>query len=241
VRSLWIVLCIALALVGCQPAAPESEEAPDPLTLLNLAAEHIRAVDTFRLAVDMAGLPHLFYAELGDDGLVSAQFLQARAQYVSPDIFTGKVRIRYIVPIDVEVYANGTEQSYRLGNLAWIKGQFAPEFTPSMLLAGDTGFQAALTTMKDLTYIGRETLEDGQPVHHLTGRANGSQISSLVVGLINTQDDLPLDVYVHTETNYPVRLLMHLPNGEGESTFTIDVYDINEPADPITLPTTEES
>jgi len=230
---------MALALTGCQSGAPEVEEAPDPLTLLTTAAEQIRAVDTFRLAVDVTGLSHLFYAELGDDGLVSAEFLQARAQYVSPDIFIGKVRIKYVVPLDVEVYANGTSQSYRLGTLNWIKGQFAPEFTPSMLLAEDTGFQAALTTMKDLTYVGRETLEDGQPVYHLTGEANGEHISSLVVGLINTQDDLPLDVYIHTETNYPVRLVMHLPHDDGESTFLIDVYDVNEPADPITIPQTE--
>jgi len=240
VRSLWIVMCIALALVGCQPAAPDMEEAPDPLSLLTLAAEQIRAAETFRLAVDVTGLPHTFYAELGNDGLVNAIFLQARAQYVSPDIFMGKVRIKYVVPLDVEVYANGNEQFYRLGNLNWIKGQFAPEFTPSMLLAPDTGFQAALTTMSDLTYIGRTTLEDGQPVYHLTGQANGRQISSLVVGLINTQGQLPLDVYVHTETHYPVRLLMHLPNADGESTFAIDVYDINEPAD-LTTPPTEGS
>jgi hypothetical protein len=229
---------MALVLVGCQPTPTELEQAPDPLTLLNAAADKIRAADTFRLAVDVSGLPHTFYAELGDDGLVSAEFLQARAQYVSPDVFIGKVRIKYVVPLDVEVYANGTEQSYRLGNLNWIKGQFAPEFTPSMLLAEDTGFQAALTTMQNLAYIGVETLEDGQPVYHLTGEANGTQISSLVVGLINTQEELPLDVYVHRETGYPVRLVMHLPNGEGESTFLIDVYDINRPAD-ITTPPTE--
>lgn len=240
-RSLWIVLCcMLLVLVGCQPTPSEPEEAPDPLALLNTAADQIRAAQTFRLAVDVSGLPHTFYAELGDDGLVSAEFLQARAQYVSPDVFIGKVRIKYVVPLDVEVYANGTDQSYRLGNLNWIKGEFAPEFTPSMLLAEDTGFQAALTTMKNLAYIGLTTLEDGQPVYHLTGQANGTQISSLVVGLINTREDLPLDVYVHSETGYPVRLLMHLPQGEGESTFLIDVYDINQPAD-ITEPPTEGS
>lgn len=237
-RSLWILLCMVLALVGCQPTTVEPDVAPDPLTLLNDAAAKIRAVDTFRLAVDVSGLPHTFYAELGDEGLVSAEFLQARAQYVSPDVFIGKVRIRYVVPIDVEVYANGTEQSYRLGNLSWIKGQFAPEFTPSMLLAEGTGFQAALTTMQDLAYIGLTALEDGQSVYHLTGKANGSHISSLVVGLINTREDLPLDVFVHSETGYPARLIMHLPQANGESTFSIDVYDINEPAD-ITTPPTE--
>lgn len=239
-RSLWIIIVLGLVLVGCQPAPAEPEEAPDPLTLLNTAAERIRAVETFRLAVDVSGDAHFFFAELGNEGVVSAEFIQARAQYAAPDIFQGQVRIRYGVPIDVEVYAEAEDQFYRLGNLPWIQGDFAPEFTPAMLLAEETGFQAALTTMEDLTYVGRTNLEDGQPVYHLTGRANGPQVSSLVVGLINTQEDLPLDVFVHTETGYPSRITMRVPQADdGESVFLIDVYDIDAPSE-VSAPTVGE-
>lgn len=240
VRRGWlIIMMIGVLVAGCQSAPSEPAEEIAPMELLNTAAERIRVTETFRLAVDVTGDPHFFAAVLSDEGVVSAQFLQARAQYAAPDTFQGKVRIRYGVPIDVEVYADGVGQSYRLGNLPWIRGEFAPGFTPAMLLADETGFQAALTNMTDLRYVGRLSLEDGTPVHQVSGMANGAQVSSLVVGLIDTTEALPLNVYVHTETGYPMRIEMRVPQAEGESLFTIDVYDINQPSE-VVPPTTEE-
>jgi hypothetical protein len=229
---------LAVGLVGCAPAPTETTEAPEPLELLKAAAGLIREVETFRLAVDVDGAPHLFEAILGDDGLVSAEFLRARAQYRAPDEFQGQVRIRYAVPIDVEVYANAVGQSYRLGNLPWIFGAFAPGFTPAMLLDEVSGFQAALTNMTDLVYVGRTSLEDGQPVHQVSGRANGAQVSSLVVGLINTTADIPLEVFVNTETGFPARITMRVPQPDGqESAFVIDIYDVNAPSEIVVPPT----
>lgn len=226
-----IYLFVVLLLVGCNTAP---DEAPaDPLALLTEAATKIRTSETFRLYVEQTGATSLIPLVVGD-----VEFSFARAQYVAPDQLqaTAKLLLVGTAAIEVEIFSRGIEQWYKMPPAGWVKGDFAPGFNPATLIAEDSGFQAALTALESLEYIGSATLEDGTPVFHLRGIANGPDITALVVGLIQSEGTMPVDVYIHRETHYPVRLVLKQPETVTEeepepTTWTIDVYDIDAPAE----------
>jgi hypothetical protein len=54
--------------------------------------------------------------------------------------------------------------------------------------------------------------------------------------LIVSQSDINVDLYIHRETRYPVRVVLVQPETVTEeepepTTWTIDVYDLNAPAE----------
>lgn len=236
-RILWL-MTLALFLVGC---AGDSEEATpiDPVALLVEASSNIRAKDTFRLYVEQTGAEYLIPVYLFNNELVNVEFRFARAQYVAPDTLQATARVIAVMPLDVDVLARGIEQWYQLPGLSWQKGEFAPRFNPATLISDDSGFQAALTALKELEYLGETTLEDGRPVYHLRGMADGAAVANLVVGLLNLEGDIPVEVFIHREERYPVRLVLTQPETISESepiptTWTIDVFDVNAPSEIIT-------
>jgi hypothetical protein len=234
--SLMLLFC-----VGCSGGSG-GQPTPEPLSLLTEAANNIRARNTFRLYVEQTGAKYEIpiIIALGQDP-VNVEFRFARAQYVSPDMLQATARV--VVPLmgqslaqEFDIFSKGADQWYRAIGTAWIKGDFAPGFNPTTLIAEDSGFQAALTALTDLEYIGEETLEDGTPVYHLRGVASGPSVSALVVGLIQTESDLPVDVYINRDTRLPARIILRQPETVSEeepepTTWTIDVYDVDEPSE----------
>ena len=227
-----ILLILALLMVSCEGDTSEADI--EPLELLTEAAENIRAADTFRLYVEQTGASYFIPIYLGAD-IVNVEFRFARAQYVAPDVISATARIVTIgLALDAEIFSRDDDQWYRIpaGAGPWINADFAPGFNPASLIAEDSGFQAALTALLELEYIGEETLEDGTPVYHLKGIANGPDVTALVVGLIDAQADVPVDVYINRENRYPVRLVLTQPEtitaDEPEpTTWTIDVFDVD--------------
>ena len=136
-------------------------------------------------------------------------------------------------PITITVVPSGSSASDSACSLGWRRRcTFAPGFNPRTLIAEDTGFHAALTALIDLQYIGKEELEDGTPVYHLKATANGPDVSSLMVGLVQAAGNVLVDVYINRDTLYPVRFIIIEPETVTEeepepTTWTIDVYDIN--------------
>lgn len=241
-----LVLLAGLLLSGC--GGGDDQPPDDPLGLLREAAEKIRAADTFRLYIEQSGRPALFYIYFDEaqTQLVEIEYRFARAQYVAPDILqaTARIIVKSLgnLPIDAEIFSRATAQWYRLPPTLnnWIRGDFAPGFNPATLIADDSGFQTALTALNELAWVENITLDNGQPVFHLTGLADGSAVRSLVVGLIDPAGDVPVDVYVNRETGLPARLVLRLPEtadaeNPDPTTWTIDVYDIGAPAQ-ITAP-----
>ncbi len=238
-----IILLAGFAiLMGCQPG-PSNEPTPEPLALLTEASNNIRESDTFRMYVEQGGNTYVIPVFLGptDTLAVNAQFRWARAQYVAPGTLqaTARIVVESVVgnmAQDVEIFSREDEQWYRLQGSPWIRGDFAPGFNPVTLIAADSGFQAALTALEDLDFVGEETLEDGAPVYHLTGIANGPAVKALVVGLIDVAETVPVDVYIHRERRIPVRIVLTQPETATEespdpTTWTINVYDINAEAE----------
>lgn len=236
-RLILFALIIALTLAGC--ASEPADTSPDPMTLLTSAADRVREATTFRLYVEQSGADYQIPVLLGA-GVVNVQFRFARAQYVSPDVLQASVRIvTQTFPrlaMDVDVFSLNVEQWFRLSQLEWANEDFAPGFNPMALIAEDSGFQAALTSLVDLSYIGQTVLENGLPVHHLRGIASGPKVSALVVGLLNVQGVLPLDVFIDRNTGFPARLVLEIPDTATErqpepTKWTINVYDIDAPAE----------
>jgi hypothetical protein len=229
----WLAaIFLALALAACGSDDGRDEPPPDPVALLTEAADNIRAAETFRLDVIQSGAPYLFSILIPGDEVAQVAFRRALAQYVAPDQLQASVRvILSSLPLDIDIYSRSDRQWFRMLGSGWVYAEYAPGFNPETLIADDSGFQAALEALTELEYIGPETLEDGTPVYHLRGQAVGEHVTDLLVGLIEAEGIVPVDVYVHRETRYPVRLVITQPETGGEdeqpTTWTIDVYDID--------------
>jgi hypothetical protein len=233
-RIISILLVVLIVVTGCQGSeAPDAP--PDPLQLLIDAADNIRSSESFRLYVIQQGAPYFFAIAPSVSELMSVRFRLAQAQYVAPDtIFATASIIAGGLTMEVEIYSEGDDQWFRIPALSvpWQNEDFAPGFNPVTLIAEDSGFQAALTALESLEFVGSENLEDGTPVYHLTGTAHGPDVTALVVGLIEAEGTLPVDVYIHRETGYPVRIVLTQPETITEENpdptrWVIDVFDVN--------------
>lgn len=229
VRFLFLFVLI---LAACQSATPTPEATPEPTSLITEAADNIRASQTFRMQVLSTGAPYPVYTDFGGNVF----FRQATAQYVAPATMQGSVRLVVAsIPADVDIFARGEEQWYRntiLTGSRWVQQPFAPGFNPQILIAEDTGFQAALDSLIDLQYVGQISLEDGTPVFHLKATADGADVSALLAGIIVVEGATEVEVFVDVEKRIPVRFIIRLPGTatteEPEpTTWTVDVYDIN--------------
>lgn len=231
-RLLTLITLVACFAAGCGGAS--SEPPPDPLELVTTAAENIRQTETFRMLVERTGAPYYIETDLG-----SVIFRRATAQYVAPDTMEATVRlIAASVPTEVGIFSRGENQWYKNSILTggrWFNAPFSPGFNPETLIAHETGFQASLRALIDLEYDGEVTLEDGSPTYHLTATANGPDVTALLAGLVDMPGIVDVDVYIHREKLMPVRFVIIQPEtateGEPEpTTWTIDIYDVNAPA-----------
>ncbi len=239
-RTIMILLMVlSVILTACDTdnasdnSDDETENALDPIALLTESADNIRAAETFRLDVQQEGADYNVLIDLNGETTAVA-FRRAQAQYVSPDEVQGTVRVLAgIVPIDVDIYSSGVRQWVRFVGTDWISEDFAPGFNAATLIEEDTGFEAALSALADLDYSGEESLEDGTPVYHIAGTAEGEAVTSLLVGMIETEGLVPVDVYLHREERYPVRIVIHQVDNATEENpegtiWTIDVFDVDD-------------
>lgn len=238
-RHLWIVLALVL-LAGCSGNNATPTPAVDPLTLVTEAAANIRAAETFRISVTQTGPDYLMLTDYG-----TAVFHSATGQYVAPREMQANVRVGVAgIPIQIDVFSRGADQWYRAiwtGN-RWLNQPFQEGFNPETLISQDAGIQAALDALIQLNYVGEEQLESGAQVQHLTATANGPDVSALLGGLIEPVGEVTVDVYVDTTTRQPARFIIQEfdspfaetpePGQEAEPVvWTIDIYDINAPAE----------
>ncbi|MEP7293276.1 MAG: hypothetical protein ABI835_15940 [Chloroflexota bacterium] len=236
-----LALLLVTLLVGCASAAPPPTEAPpDPRQLIQEAADKIRSADTFRIDVTEAGPDYQIFTNYA-----TVFFRRAVAQYVAPGIMQGTIRVIGAgLPLQIDIFARGAEQWYRAiwtGNL-WLNQAFADGFNPMTLIAQETGFQAALNALINLSYIGVTELESGAQVFQLAATANGPDVSALLGGLISPVGIVDVGAFIDRETHYPSRFVITehdnpyvAPPEPGEPknpvVWTIDLYDINAVAE----------
>lgn len=226
---LFTLLFAALFAACTGGASPTSTPTPtpDPLALITEAANKIRAADTFRMTVDQRGPDYTIYTDYG-----AVLFRRADAQYVAPDVMQAAIRVLAVgLRVDVDVFARGEDQWYRAVWTAntWLHQPFAPGFNPRALIAEDTGFRAALDAVIDLRYVGETQLESGQNVLHISGMADGADMNALLIGLIEMNGTVQVDVYIDRETGYPARFVLTetVPGEDAPRVWTMDVLEVN--------------
>lgn len=228
-----LVGLMLLLLAAC--AGAPADEPVDPIELVTEASENIRESETFRMSVERTGASYFV-----DTGLGQVDFRRAVAQYVAPNVIQATVRlIAAGLPADVDVFSRGENQWYRHTILTanmWFNAPFAEGFNPETLISEDTGFQTALNSLINLSYEGAKTLEDGTPVYHLKGTADGKDITALLANLVEATGEVLVDVFIDQNLMIPVRFVIVQPETITETqpdptTWTVDVYDIN--AEPV--------
>jgi hypothetical protein len=228
---LLALLLSALLLAGCA-GAPEATPTPaDPLALVAEAAVAIRGADTFRMIVDQTGPTYPIDTDFG-----SVAFRRADARYAAPDTLQASLAVLALgARLDVDVFARGANQWFRAPLWTgdqWLNATFAPGFNPEILIAQDAGFQAAVDAARDLEVVGDTQLETGQNVVHIRGRADGPALNGLLVGLIEMQGDVQVDVFIDRDTRFPARFVLTeaVPGEDEPRTWTLDILDVNAPA-----------
>ena len=242
-RWISLLLITLVLLAGCTSNGgdddndddSDTQTSIDPLEILTEASDNIRAADTFRLDVVHAGADYFANIRLDPNTDISLQVAirRAVAQYVAPNELQARVRVFGGTAIEVDVYALGDEQWLRFSSLEWTPDNFAEGFNPEVLIAEGTGFDAALAALNDLRYVGEATLDTGEEVYELAGTADGIDVSALLVGLIDMEGLVTVDVFIsRDEPRYPHRIIIVQADTAGEesldpTTWTIDIYDIN--------------
>lgn len=240
--SRWIAALAAalLLLAACTPDAPSPtpEAEPDAAELLAEVVTNLREVQTFRLLIEQTGASYVFYVSL-DEGatVVGAVMRRGEAQYERPDVMYANVNLRIggLPAINVELFARGANQWFKLAGSNWINFPIAEGFDPGALIQEDRGFSAALSKLRSIEYLGRETLVDGTPVYHVRGVADGSVVNELLFDLLSLTQEVTIDVYISEAQRLPALLVVTIPDtateAEPEDTqWRIEVYDVNAPA-----------
>ena len=237
-RILGLLLLALLSLAGCTGSTDPTATPPVPQALLTTVIQNLQQLKTFRMIIEQTGTPYLFSVTL-DQGQteVVAEMRSARAQYENPNVLYADTRLSIggLPPLGVEIFARGSDQWFKLIGSDWLKYTIAEGFDPGQLIQDDSGFPAALSKLKDLTYVGDETLDTGESVFHVNGLAEGQVINDLMFGLLQvSQDNVKVDVYVEKTALLPVLLLVTLPDTATEDTpqdtqWRIEVFDINAP------------
>ena len=230
-RYLTFSLVIVMMIVAACDGGDTAEAPDDPVELLTEAANNMRAVKTFGIEIRQEGIDYEFISDLGE-GEVLVTFRRAIGQYVAPDQIQLDISIRVSgVTVNVLIYGRGDEQWYRVPIFGWQDADFATGFNPETLIAEDTGFQAALASLIDLEYEGLTSV-DGTETYKLSGSADGTDVADLLVGLIEDEGEVDVEVYIDTETRYPIRItiIQKETDPDDPMRWIIDLFDIN--ADP---------
>ncbi|GAB4311835.1 MAG: hypothetical protein Kow00117_04900 [Phototrophicales bacterium] len=231
-----IIMIFILMLAACN-GGNEDEPAPNVHELIDRAAALMQDAQTFSLEIIAEGAPFVFLIEPPGIDPIEVSFNRAIGQYVTPGEIYATVNVNVgRLTLDAVVYANGDDQWFQIPPLVgWVNSDFAEGFNPTRLVGADSGFRAALVSIVDLEYVGRESI-NGVGVYHIAGTANGEDISNLLLsGLIDDMTGIvPVQIYLHQETGYPVRLIVEQPGTATETdpntTWKVDVFDINEPS-----------
>lgn len=233
---LGLTLMLVAVLSACAPA-PREVRLDNPKETLVQAVKALRSVQSFRLLIEQLGTEYRFAVSL-DEGAssLSAFMRRAEAQYLMPNQLSAKVTLRIdpLPAIGVEIFAQGVNQWFRLLSGNWINYPVAEGFNPEQLIREGSGFSIALEQLRDITFVGVETLIDGTETYHIRGFANGNVVNELMFNLVTVaQDNVIVDVFVNTQNGLPAKVNVKLPNtateGQGDTEWNIELYDYDAP------------
>jgi len=219
-------------LVGCQIGATATPVA-DAGSLLNGAGLTIQQTKSVKIKLQATGAP-AFVNTIGA-GLV--QFLSADGEYQAPASISATVKAKLLgVAGQVDIVAIGDTQYYRNAILTggkFVNSTFAPGFNAQQLVSSDQGIKSALQSITDLTLVGQENLF-GTSVYHLKGNAPGPKVTSLTVGLIQSNSTVNVDVYIDTTSLRAIDVVLTQPETvsatePNPTKWDLELYDYDVP------------
>lgn len=245
VRCTAAILLIALCgLVACQPGAATTQET-DPQHLLNAAEQNIQQTRSVKIKLQVSGAP-TFVNTVGT-GMV--QFLSADGEYLAPSSISAAVKAKLLGVVgEVDIVEIGNAQWYRNKMLTggkFLNCTFAPGLNlAQQLLSSDQGIKSALQSITDLTLVGQEN-RYGTHVYHLVGNAPGVRVTSLTVGLIQSNSTVTIDIYIDTATLHAIEMILTQPETVNSAepiptSWDLELYDYDVPVT-ITPPPNEIS
>ncbi|MCA9881918.1 MAG: LppX_LprAFG lipoprotein [Anaerolineae bacterium] len=231
-----VVAIAAVALLNTNTPGDDTPP-PEPTPLLAQVVENIRNVETFRLLIEQTGVAYPFGVSL-DEGqsVVYATMRRGEGQYQAPNMMYASVNLKIgaLPVLAVELFAEGLDQWFKLAN-QWINYPIAEGFDPGDLIAEDTGFSQAINQLREVAYIGTETLIDGTQSWHISGVAEGQVINDLLFNLLSIEQEVMVDVYIDQATTLPALLVVTLPDtasdSEDNTAWHIEIYDYNTELD----------
>ncbi|MBX3061375.1 MAG: LppX_LprAFG lipoprotein [Anaerolineae bacterium] len=223
---LFIVFLTICIVTGCGGNAPK--ELPDPVTILQKAADDLKQVSALRFKLQLTGAPAFV------DFSNTIAFVSADGTFLQPDRVAAKVKARLLgIPGEVDVVAIGDKQYMKNAVLTanrWLEQQFSPGFNAQEFMRGDSGVQSAIKAFLDVKMIGIETTTEGVEVYHITGKAKAADVDALTVGLIRGAD-VEASIYINTETGKVEKINMVQPDtktaDQDATTWLLEIYDYN--------------
>ncbi|MCL4238216.1 MAG: LppX_LprAFG lipoprotein [Anaerolineae bacterium] len=246
-RALKLLLVLALtamtAACGGDDAPPQPT--PDPQTLLAEGITQLQDATSFKYEVDVSGY-RVAVSVAGLDLPEGAEvsFKYASGTFQMPDRLSARVQFRLgVLSTIAELVALGSTQYFRgeliTGN-RWLQGEFLPGFEPASLVAQPGGVPHTLSTIRDLSLVGRTDM-DGLSVYQVRGRVEAGRIFSLTLGLSRvTTGLLDIDVFIGTQNRRVLRIALVEPPPEwaansDPTTWQINISEYNAPVS-ITAP-----
>jgi hypothetical protein len=245
---LLILLTLSLAIAACggdDPAPPP----PEPQALLAEGISQLQAATSFRYEIDVSGYPiavSIEGVELPEELPIS--FKHASGTLQVPDRLSARIQLRMgVLSMTADLVALHDQQFFRgqlLTGNRWLQATFIPGFVPSLLLANPGGIPHTLSTISDLTLVGRQDL-NGLSAYHLSGQIEAEHVFSLTLGLSRTKTGpLAIDVFVQPADRRVARIVLVEPPPEwaadAEPTrWQISLSDYSAPVN-ITAPTTDD-
>lgn len=236
-RILVVVLVLHILLAACTGNGPADRDAApaDPAATLSQAVENVRDQTSFRLLIEQLGAVYPFYVSL-DQGMtqVSASMRRGEAQFTAPDELYARVKLELppLPAVNVDIFAKGDQQWFRLTGGSWINFPIAEGFDPGELVRENGGFSKALGQLRQIEYLGFAELIDGTRTWHLRGFADGDVINDLMFNLLAVEsDNVQVDVYIDPRNGMPARLTVLVPGTATEAEpqdtqWAIELYDL---------------
>jgi hypothetical protein len=241
----------ALLVTGCgrKHNQDQPEELPAARPLLDQSASYIQNARSFGLELAVSGYP----VEINLNGLdvpsdTVLEFKYAKGVFQAPDRIDANIQFSLgDFTTSAELIALDREHYFRaeaFGN-HWLSGELISGFSPASLLAQPGGIGHALQSISDLQMVGKIDL-DGLPVFRLSGTIQASNVHSLTLGLIRTQEGLlKIEVYIQVKDQRVAQITLFDPppadaQDQEETTWKISIMDYNQDVS-ITPPPTDKT
>jgi len=187
-------------LAGTPGAVPGSDGAvadasADPTTIVQAAAEAMRAVTSVEFELERTGAPVYI------DQFESIALNELHGQFTVPNKAQAELTVRINDNLNTKLGAVAIEAEVWISNP--VTGDFETlptgyDIDPSKFFDPEHGWRPLLTELREVELVGIENR--GGERYHVRGIAPAAQVREITVGLVRGQD-VPIDLWVHPDTS----------------------------------------